>query len=288
MLAFVTDVASNYFSWEVFAGVQEALYPVGYDFLALQWSPETRDENRFLESIVDRRVEGVLVFPSPRDYHYLVRLEEHNIPIVTVDRKIIDPPSHFVGSDDYNGAFTAVEYLIDQGHHRIIYIGAKKQKALSSNVRRYEGYRDAMLKHQFLPLPMKSISGEPGHSDVREELLATAINTKNRPTAVFACNDIIAGDLFAAFIGAGYSIPNDLSVVGFGDLPLSKYLHPRLTTVHQDPRSIGREAGKLLVKLLEQKHNKDTVVTMPREDIQLPTELIVRESTAPPATAQKD
>ncbi len=278
IVGFITDVASNYFSWEVFSGIQQILYPAGFDFLTLQWSRELRDHDRFLRSIVDRRCEGLIVFPSnsAEDYNYLSTVLEHGTPVVVIDREIPQPSMSFVGSDDIGGAEKITEHLLSLGHERIAYVATPSSEHLSTTKRRYEGYRDFLIKKERFPLDMFILDGENEPNSLLSELLDEFIREKNI-TAICANNDLVAADIITSAKSLDIKIPSQLSVAGFGDFPVGRYITPQMTTVRQDPERMGKMAAEILLSKILSKR-KDSQIVPVREI--LPVDLIKRKSTA--------
>jgi LacI family transcriptional regulator len=279
LFGFIFEVSSNYFSWEVFAGMQDELYPKGYDFLALQWCPKVINQERFFASILDRRVEGVIVFPSSKvhNYGYLQSIQQHGIPIVAVDRKIPNLNTNFVGTDNFTGATKAISYLISKGHNNIVFAVMKDQKKVSSNIERLQGYKEAMRSHNLKPLPVCEFTYKYEDMTQKFSEITQWLKKSIRPSAIFASHDYLANDIINVALANDIKLPEELSIVGFGEIPICTYSPVQLTTIRQHPREIGFESAKLLIDLVEKAQKNQQLDT---QSIKHPCELIVKESVA--------
>jgi DNA-binding LacI/PurR family transcriptional regulator len=281
MVGLIGYSLSDHFLGGIFTGVHDRLFPLGYDFQILVWSSEVRDKDRLIRSIVDRRLDGVIIAQGDEtsDYRYLTQLQEYGIPIVAVDREVPISNVSFVGSDDIGGAKQATEYLIRNGHKDILFVGREHHgRIVLSTVRnRREGYRETMIANSLVPremyLPLYKTHAE------NVEFFKNELQVRPLPTAVFALSDSVAADYMSAAKHLGLRVPEDISIVGFSDEPISSQLYPPLTTVKQEPARIGKVAADVLVERIEQKSSQDLLFEDPEATkILLPTALIVRNS----------
>lgn len=282
MIGLVGYSLSDHFLGGVFSGVHEYLYPLGYDFQMLFWSPDVRDSERLLKSIVDRRLDGVIIAQDDEttDFSYLETLQSYGVPVVAVDREIPLGSISFVGSDDFGGAITATEYLIRKGHRRIVFAGVreKDQFILSTSRRRFEGYREAMMRNNLMPMPEWLIPRFTMREGYRQSYYEIIQKTPELPTAIFCNNDNIAADVMVACERSGLKVPGDVSLVGFSDEPISQILTPALTTIHQEPLSIGRKSAQILLERIKNKQSGKLIPAVEPSKIYLPTKLIERNS----------
>jgi LacI family transcriptional regulator len=225
-------------------------------------------ERRYLSRLSGTLTDGtILVTPTVVD---VVATQ----PVVAVDPHVGGSPLPTVDSQNYEGAIAATEHLISLGHRRIGFLGGRPD--LESARRREAGYR-AALDAAGIPLDphLMRIGGftEETSEGPARELLRLA----ERPTAIFASNDLSAIQTMRTAAELGLRVPDDLSVVGFDNIPESALTDPPLTTVDQSIQSLGQEAVRILVGLLEQ---RDAAPSRPPEPIHvtLPTELIVRQT----------
>ena len=173
--------------------------------------------------------------------------------------------------DDRSVALQAMQHLIDLGHRRIAMITGPEVEDCTRD--RVGGYKEALQK---AGLPYDESLVITGDWSATTGYLAfeTLFHLHERPTAVFAQNDRMAVGLARAAREAGVSIPKQLSLIGVDDMPLASYFDPPLTTMRQDITSIGREAVRILIKSVEGKLECC-------QQLLLPAELVVRQSTAP-------
>lgn len=284
MIGFIGYDLSNPFLGNIMIGLQEALYPKGYDFVAINWTRDVFEGDRLLESIVDRRLDGVVVthFQENPRYDYLIDLQRHGVPVVAVDRGIPLGNISFVGSDDFGGAILATEHLIELGHEKIAFLAYEHHTYFSSTRRRIEGYREAMIQANLKALPELVVPRGDGDLLSHRNEIKKMLSNSNRPTAIFANNDYTAGDAIAAGWEMGLRLPRDLSIVGFSDDRIAERLHPTLTTIHQDPLRIGREAGRIMEELIEiPKEQRQHLNRAEAEKQSIPTYLVKRMSAVP-------
>lgn len=217
----------------------------------------------------------------------LVRLiRKRNVPLVNIDGGVsVDVPS--VGIDDRKAAEEAMRYVLAAGHRTIGILGFKGVTRNGTvtysgmNVRRLSGYADA-LESVGLSLHGPGVRHVNCACSTRGGYLGALhlLSLKGSPTAIVAMSDIMALGAYQAAREKGIRIPEELSVVGFDDIPEAQLVTPRLTTLSQPGYEKGLTAGRMLLELV--RHGNEPV-TRPAE--RLPAELAVRESVAPPASA---
>jgi LacI family transcriptional regulator len=217
--------------------------------------------------------DGVILVTSEVTEQQRAQVERNGVALVVIDP--IDMPGNGVpsiGATNWAGGLSATEHLLGLGHRRIATIGGRKEMLCSQA--RIDGYR-AALERAGIEVDRELIRfGDFQHEGgfrCAEELLALP----EPPTAIFAGSDQQAMGVYEAARQAGLRIPQDLSVVGFDDLPMCEWLSPPLTTVRQPLEEMGRVAARTLFLLLEEQN-----LVSPR--MELATELKVRHSTAPP------
>jgi DNA-binding LacI/PurR family transcriptional regulator len=230
-------------------------------------------EDGWFEDLLGRRPAGVIAVFSGLTAAQRERLAQRDIPLVLLDPA--DDPLHgvpSVGAGNWNGGLAATQHLIDLGHRRIAIITGPAG-ALSSRAR-LDGYR-AALDAAGLPADPALIC----RGDFRtEDGLAHAhrlLRLPDPPTAIFACNDGQAMGVYRAARERGLRVPDDLSVVGFDDMPPMRWVLPPLTTIRQPLTEMAAEAATMLVTLVKGE-------PLDRDRVEFPTDLVVRGSTAPP------
>lgn len=256
------------FSAEVLKGVGEAMRESRYDLLAYTGSRGDEDgwERRSLSRLSGTLIDGaIMVTPTVVN----VRTE---VPLVAIDPHTGPADLPIVECDSFGGARDATRFLIELGHTRIGYIAGRAD--LRSSIARDAGYRHALADAGIPANPDYVGAGSYRESTVREaawEMLARP----DRPTAVFAANDISAIAILQVAAELGLRVPADLSVVGFDDIPEATRLATPLTTVRQPMGRLGAAAVTLLLTLMRGETPEAT-------HLRLPTKLIPRATTAPP------
>jgi len=259
------------FSTEILKGVSQAIGPTGYEVLAYSGGGRAGTavgwERRYLSRLSGTLIDGaILVTPT-------VVEPGASVPVVAIDPHAGPAGMPTVDSDSLAGAIAAVEHLLGLGHRRIGFLTGRTD--LQSSRRREEGYRRAMVDAG-VPVPPELIRvggycGRTARASARELL-----SLPERPTAIFAANDVSAIATMEVADELGLAVPDDLSVVGFDNVPESALTTPPLTTISQQIQRMGCEALVLLVRLMEGTADRTTHVC-------LSTELIERSSTGPPA-----
>lgn len=262
-------------SWstEVIQGVQDIAHSAGLSVVLTVSGDRHAPAADWIDGVLRRRPLGVVMVFSDISTPNREKLRSRGIPFVIVDPAgdpSPDVPS--VGSANWSGGLMATRHLIELGHRRIAAITGPEDMMCS--LARLDGYRSAMNAAGLAIEPGWIAFGDfhPGGGEsAARELLAGP----ERPTAIFAGSDLQALGVIAAATAAGLTVPRDLSVVGYDDIALARWLSPQLTTVHQPLRRMGEEATRLVLRLAE-----GGLVDTPRLD--LATHLVVRGSTAAP------
>ncbi len=261
------------FSTEVLKGVSDAIHGSGYELIAYSagghvearvgW--ERRSLSRLMGSLVDG---AVLVTPTVTDV-------QADGPVVAVDPHTGPSGLPFVAADNLQGARLGVQHLLGSGHTRIGMITGRSD--LLSAQQREQGYREAIAAAglQVDEALVRSGGFEP---DLAREAARELLSLPDRPTAVFAANDLSALTTLEVATELGLDVPTQLSVVGFDNIPESALADPPLTTVQQPIRRIGQEATDMLLALIAGEEVGELHRT-------LDTSLVLRASTAPPHRA---
>ncbi|GAA1968315.1 LacI family DNA-binding transcriptional regulator [Catenulispora subtropica] len=257
------------FSAELLKGAGDAIRGTGFELVVYSAGGRTGDmvgwEKRYLSRLSGTLVDGaVLVTPTVVDL-------QSNAPVVAVDPHTGSSAFPTVDADNLRGARLATEHLLDLGHRRIAMLAGRAD--LQSAILRQQGYREALAAAgvPFLESLVRVGGYDPGLSALAARELLT---DPRRPTAVFAANDVTAIATIEVALHLGLRVPEDLSVVGFDNIPESALCVPPLTTVNQPIRTMGERAVDMLIRLIHKQPVERTHLT-------LATELVVRGSTAP-------
>lgn len=227
----------------------------------------------WIEGVLARRPAGVIAVFSDLSEAMREQLRARGIPFVILDpagEPLHDTPS--IGATNWNGGLTATRHLLGLGHRRIAVIGGPA--GILCSRARVDGFRAAMDEAR---VPIDSSLVSHGAFQVDEGIATgrTLLARADRPTAIITGNDLQALGVYQAAREARLHIPEDLSVVGFDDLPVARWVGPPLTTVRQPLIEMAEAAAELVLDLAGREEP-------PQSRVELATELIVRESTAPP------
>ena len=265
----VTNITDP-FAAEVVSGIEEAALEHDYSVFLANSNAEPAREVKVVRSFEERRVDGVIVTSSRVGRVYAGLLAKAEVPIVLLNNQHPGEFLHSVMIANPEAATEAVQHLLALGHRRIAYVGDRLGR--QSDTERFAGYRVALdyADVPFCPEYVVHGDGKPeGGGAAMRRLLAL----DEPPTAVFCYNDMTALGAMRAIRDAGLRIPEDVSVVGFDDLFVARYMDPPLTTVRQPMRRMGRMAFETLHSLVSDAGSG--------QNIKVPGELIVRQSTAP-------
>lgn len=272
---------SNPYSTELANAVRETLSARGYNLFICISEHSAKEDIAAFRSLVDHNVDGIIV--ATRSNHegddYLTGIVDSNMPLVVVGRDFHHASVDSIAADNFTGGFEATQHLIDLGHRRIGFIGASINNR--GSLKRLQGYLNALEKHgieideRLVTGAKENLTEVPGYSTEKMgyEGMKRLLSLPNRPTAVFARNDFTAIGAMTAIKEASLSIPGDVAIVGFDDIPLAVHTSPALTTVRQPMRIQGQIAAEMLLERI----GADTVDS-PKSRV-LDCELIIREST---------
>ncbi|WP_214468323.1 LacI family DNA-binding transcriptional regulator [Microbacterium flavescens] len=261
-------------SMEVIEGVEEVAHAANLSVVLTVSGDRHAPSADWIDGVLRRRPVGVILVFSDIEARYREKLHSRGIPFVIVD-PAGDPSPEVpsVGSANWSGGLMATRHLIELGHRRIAAITGPEDMMCS--LARVDGYRSAM-NAAGLPIDPALIRFGDFHPAGGERHAAELLALPDPPTAIFAGSDLQALGAIAAGSAAGLRVPDDLSVVGYDDIALSRWMSPQLTTVHQPLRRMGEEATRLALRLADG-------VTPDTLRMDLATHLVVRGSTAPRA-----
>ncbi|MHC5228217.1 LacI family DNA-binding transcriptional regulator [Enterococcus sp. LJL99] len=243
----VPDVTDFFFS-KVIEGVETYLNSLGYMILLCNSKHDDENATKYVTELIHRSVDGI-IFATPNILpanHILRNRREDSVPVILVDRGINPRDTGRLIVKEYEGAYKAVQFLIDQGHRQIAML--KETEGYYQLTERVTAYKHA-LKDNDIPVRSEYISS--GQLTLGGGYEAAKRVLKNEEiTAIFCGNDEMAMGAYQAIEEAGKKIPEDISVIGFDGLEISEYLVPGLTTVFQPSFEIGYYAAQFLVEAI--------------------------------------
>ncbi|MEX2160470.1 MAG: LacI family DNA-binding transcriptional regulator [Anaerolineales bacterium] len=267
----VPDLGTGYIG-EIMHGVDAELALHQLDLMLFTTHRAATKEANYVANMVRGMVDGLLVVLPRNPADYVGTLSRRNFPFVLIDHQGTGSPCPSVGAMNWQGAYNATEHLIKLGHTRIGFITGSMD--LGAAIERLGGYKAALKTYHVTEDPQLIYKG----SFFQPEGYAGAcalLDIEPPPTAIFASNDVMAMGAMDAVRSRGLRVPEDISILGFDDIPQAAVVRPALTTVRQPLREMGGLAAQMLIDKL-----KNPTTELGRTE--LPTELIVRASISPP------
>lgn len=270
-LGVILPFITNYYFSTVITGIQEVAYESGYNITLFVTNDSQERELAILNNLTISNLDGLLISASSNSdsFEHFQQIVDDGIPIVFFDRIVDTIETSKVMQDDYNGAFEAVEHLIENGYKNIAHIAGPEN--LNFTEKRLQGYKDALNKYN-LPVNdewiiFSEFSQESGEKDTNQ-----LVAMKNKPDAIFAVNDRKAIGAIQSLKRHNIIIGKEIGVIGFTNDPMSSIISPSLSTIAEPAYDIGKMSCELLIKHITTNHFH------PKEVI-LPGKLIIREST---------
>ncbi|MGI6113775.1 MAG: LacI family DNA-binding transcriptional regulator [Mahellales bacterium] len=277
---------SNIFYADVVHGVEDYAHEKGYNVILCNADGKQR-EKEYIDVLIEKCVDGIIFSHLEIGIKQIFELKQLNIPCVLIDNEIQGYNTSNIYTNNVLGGYLATEYLIQLGHTKIAHIHGslkynqeKKNKLYTETFQfriwkdRMTGYIDTLAKYNIAMVPEYIQEGDGtaengvyGGYMAMKELL----KLNDRPTAIYAANDLMAIGAINAIREAGFDVPDDFSVVGYDGICFSDMIYPKLTTIAQPRYEIGVNASKLLLDLIKDNNNIQNITLDPK--------LIVRGST---------
>lgn len=270
IIGLVVPDNTNPFFALVARAIEDTAFAQGLSVILCNSDSNADKEQFYINALIEQRVDGIVLVATTTSPKPIEPLLARNVPLVLIDRDLPGATVDKVLSDNLGGGMLATRHLLALGHRRIACITGPSQASPSAS--RVTGYHKALEEVGVLADDNLVVRGA---FDFNSGYAATAalLQHADPPSAIFACNDLMAVGALRAAVAAGVAVPQQLSIVGFDDIPLAAYVAPRLTTVAQDQRCLGSLAAELLLARIRGNERPGVVHLCP-------TQLVVRESTA--------
>lgn len=265
----VSDITNPFFS-ELIRSFESHAAQQQYDLLITSTDYETNRMTATLRRMLERKVDGVAVMTSEMDLGLISELSRRGVPIVFMDVGQMGPRMSHVSIDYGNGIHQAVNHVVGLGHKHVAFISGPLD--LHSARTRRQAFVEAMRLHGIVPDRRMIREGTHTAEGGRREMSAL-LRLSRRPTAVVASNDWTAIGALHAIQSEGLRVPEEISLVGFDDIPLVSYTTPALTTVRMSAVDVGATAFDALFKMIGGEKLEGDVY-------QIPTKLVIRASTS--------
>ena len=263
----VTDITNPYFTLMA-RGVEDVAGDSGYTVVYCNSDESEAKEEKYVNILAQRQVDGVLLVPSCGNVKTIKFLLSNDITVVALDRRVSGVEIDSVRSDSQDGANRLINLLIRLGHKRIAMITGPKD--VSTSVDRVTGYQQALSEADLDENELVyygAFNQESGYEFTNQAMLHSP-----RPTAIFGANNFITIGIIKALHDLKIDVPGDVSVVGFDDLPESMLVNPFITVARQPAYEMGRIATELLLKRISIELDEEY------QELILPTEIIEHDS----------
>lgn len=276
----VPDLLHPFFA-QVAKSLSRALLKKGYCLTISTSEEDVELENHEINRLIGRRLDALVIASSSTNPSTIERIQRQELPLVLIDRNFKGLDANYVGSDDEAIGLLATEHLIEIGCKRIAHLRGPDN---SPGAGRLRGYQNALAKHNVMSLP--GYVSMPRLVDVQSresgaELMRQLLHLNPRPDGVFSYNDPMAIGAIHTILDAGLKVPEDIAVIGSGNLHYDTELRIPLSSIDQQTDMIGDRAGRLTLSLLESKtrQRKKTIIIQPQ--------LVVRASTNKKAVIER-
>ena len=277
MIAVIIPTIINPFYSSVVFGIEEVARKHNYTVITCNSLQDPALEEEYIRTIMEIQVKGLIISSISADKSLLRQSIEHGLNVVAIDQFIDEENVCQIKFDYRKGGYLATKHLLDLGHERIVYLTSKLDRPSRTSI--HSGYIQAMREAGLDAITEESNSTEletAEHDFAMGKRLVRKVLAKKEqiPTAMFACNDMMAFGVIHELTEQGYHVPQDISVVGFDGIEFGMMIHPPLTTIKQP----DYEMGKMACKILFDKMKGDD---LPMYDLVLQPRLIQRSSAAP-------
>ena len=246
-IGFIIPDITNPFFPEVVKGASDILLSKGFYLHLCNADNNPENEDSFIRDLESMWVSGIILAPSYSENRNSEIIKNTNVPLIIIDREIKDINKDLIVINNQKGAYGITKYLIENNHKKIIFLGGSSYTMTAQN--RFIGWKKAMQEANILDTDLSfwgDFTIESGY-----KMMENILNTPNSIDAVFACNDLIAIGAMEAIDNKGLKIPDDISIIGFDGIYISKFTKPKLSTYQQPIYEIGKIAAELLINRIE-------------------------------------
>lgn len=269
IIGMVIADATNLFFSEMLIGAEDIIRAKNYGLVVCNTNEILEHEDHYLNLLLGQRVDGIIAAATSQRWNALIQAEVQHTPVVFVDRAFDRLDGPFVGVDNYGGAVTGTEYLIQRGHRQLGILAGLQR--LSTMRERLSGFCHTLEKADLRCHDEWVVMSELTIDSGKEAALRI-LSQEDRPTALFVNNNLLCLGALLALRELDLRCPEDISLISFDDHPWAAVADPPLTVVRQPAWQVGRHAAEILCNILSGNSG-----SLPAQQI-LPCELIVRKS----------
>lgn len=273
VIGVIVPEIANYFCSAVIGGIEDFAYSNGYHVVIFQSHEKYERELMNMKLLESRRVDGLIISVSneTKNGKHIQELINKGIPVVMFDRICNEVDTPRVVTDDKGGTYMAAKHLIEQGYKRIAHLTMASHLSVTKN--RTKGYSEA-LRDNNLPFQKKWVVACNFDIKSVKNAIDKLFKEKLKPNAILAASERIALRSIEALKEMKLRIPTDVAVAGFFDNPVSRFIDPPLTSIHQPTFDMGQSAAKLLIEMIDGNKLQHQFKT-----IELKTTMEIRESS---------
>jgi LacI family transcriptional regulator len=272
VIALVLSDVTNPFWTTVARGTEDAANEENYSIILCNTDEDVAKQDKYVQLLLRRQVDGFLLVPASNTIDTIRLIQQQRVSLVILDRQLSGVSADIVRGNSESGAYELTRYLTGLGHRRIAILSGPE--TTSTSTQRVAGYKRA-LEDAHLKVDSELISYGKFYQDSGYERTMKLLALSRRPTALFAGNNFIAIGMMKALYESSLRIPEDMSVVGFDDLPPGLLVQPFLTVAAQPAYEMGYRATKLLLERIANAGEPSY------QEIVLPTQLVIRQSCRP-------
>lgn len=251
MIGLVVPDISNIFFMEIARGVESVISRLGYTMIFCSTDENQEKELRLLKALNEKRVDFVILASSMQDSSKLNRLIDEGLNIIMIDTLVSGAKADVIVEENFDASYQLITHAIEQGHQNFGIVNGIM--TVSTARERYEGFKKALSDHGLDENPLFTIEGSYNRQQAYENSLSRLQRYSNQlPSIFFSTNNEMTEGLMIALNEMDIKIPNDVSLVSYGDITVPKLILPRITFVNQDARAIGEKAGEVLLRSLDE------------------------------------
>ena len=263
----LADITNPFFT-KISRAVDDVMQERGYTVMLGNTDETVDKESRYLEALISRRVDGVILSPAGSTGEHIEMLRQHEIPTVLIDRKIEGAEIDTVVTDSFKAGRQLARHFLDQGYRDIVFVGGREE--VSTLRERLQGFCAVLEDEGITP---EYHLGEYDKESGRE-IVGRLLETRGQPEGIIAANNFVGIGAIEALREQDLSVPDDVGLACFGDLEAASTIDPFLTTIVHPAYELGKKAAEMLNQRM------GGYAGPPREET-LDVDLVVRKSTAP-------
>lgn len=265
----IIPTISNPFYSSVMQGIEEVARNNNYHVFLCNSMQNPQIEDEYVKTLFENQVKGVIISSISNNREQLQHLISLGLNVIAIDQQIDIPEVQQIAFDYRKGGYMATKYLIERGHHRIAYVSAPLDRHSRQSI--YEGYCEALQEaglercEDYVQIAQDELTQYDGIYEFGNgrKLTRRLLQSKERPSAIFACNDMTAFGVINELDAHNMRVPDDMSVIGFDNIEFSQMVTPPLTTIRQPDFDMGKLACNILLDMMKGEHTNQGMVLEP-------------------------